>query len=422
MFQGGASSSASGGFLTTGGLPPPPGLPRLNLPAGLTGLHIPPPGLHLGAGSGLGLSSMSVLDGSMGGVPPGLAAAMKAGTLPSGLLRPPMMPPGFQMPGGMAGLAGLSGMPGMLRPPLPMPPMPPGVGGEGCLDWQRTMMLMQNPDLAGLYAQQEAIEYEQANMNNIEPEVIELASHFKLDNRMMRMLDEQLKKRRPNWQGGARQGANTFEDDIAALYQILKGAKNPADLLMVSIKQMAEGRFFGTNTPDKGVADAAKKYKLDAPAAMKLAEVLELRDDPAADLKKICKHLERSSRPSALVMMMLKDLKNGVAVKDPTHAAAVGSFAHEQELRRGGDDKDKRRSRSRGRGGGGGRSRSRGCGGRGRGERDGGDRGGGRGDRRRSFSPRREGGREGGREGRGGRRSPTPRRREGGDRRGRSRS
>eukprot|EP00971_Amphidinium_carterae_P213606 4239404-Amphidinium_carterae.1 len=30
------------------------------------------------------------------------------------------------------------------------------------------------------------------------------------------------------------------KDDVAAMYEILKGAKNPADLLMVSIRWMAE--------------------------------------------------------------------------------------------------------------------------------------------------------------------------------------
>lgn len=79
--------------------------------------------------------------------------------------------------------------------------------------------------------------------------------------------------------------------------------------LKVSIRWMERGVFRGTLTPNPAVekapfrgscasqvffffgkavrsdAQAAKKYKLDAPSACKLAEVLECRDDPDADLK-----------------------------------------------------------------------------------------------------------------------------------------
>merc|ERR1719510_1847635 len=164
------------------------------------------------------------------------------------------------------------------------------------------MMLAQNPDMGVNVTQQRAMEYEQekANSSSMEPEVIELAHHFNLTDRHARMLDEQLKKRN-----------NTYEDDIAAMYEILKGAKNPADLLMVSIRWMSEGIFRGTLMPNPDVEKAAKKYRLDAPSACKLAEVLESRSDPDSDLRKVCTHLERSNRPSALVMMMLRDLKSG---------------------------------------------------------------------------------------------------------------
>merc|ERR1719336_1136156 len=209
-------------------------------------------------------------------------------------------------------------------------------------DWQRYMMLY-NPDFAVNFTQQQALEYDQAKAKStsLEPEVIELAHHFNLTDRHARMLDEQLKKRN-----------NTFDDDIASMYEILKGAKNPADLLMVSIRWMAEGVFRGTQTPNPEVEKVAKKYKLDAPSACKLAEVLESRSDPDNDLRKICTHLERSNRPSALVMMMLRDLKSGNPVDESTKAPAIGSYLHKIELERA-----NRKSRSRGRGGG--RSRSR---------------------------------------------------------------
>jgi len=280
----------------------------------------------------------------------GLVATSQQQLVPAAPLPPaagsfkdmPMMlppPPGLMLPPGGPG-SQPPRLPGMLPPPR-LPGMPqPGVNFQ---DWQRMMMMTYNPDLAVNITQQQALEYDQekANCMNMEPEVIELAHHFNLTDRHARMLDEQLKRRN-----------NTYEDDIASMYEILKGAKNPADLLMVSIRWMAEGVFRGTQTPNPDVEKVAKKYKLDAPSACKLAEVLESRNDPDNDLRKICTHLERSNRPSALVMMMLKDLKSGNPIDESSKAPAIGSYLHKIELER-----SSRRSKSRGRGGG--RSRSR---------------------------------------------------------------
>lgn len=212
-------------------------------------------------------------------------------------------------------------------------------------------MINMNPDMAAInITQQRALEYEQekANATTIEPEVVELAHHFQLTDRHARMLDEQLKKRN-----------DTYEDDIAAMYEILKGAKNPADLLMVSIRWMAEGTFNGLDTPNPDVGKAAKKYKLDAPSACKLAEVLESRKDPDDDLRKLCSHLERSNKPSSLVMMMLKSLKQGNAIEDCKKPPAIGSYLHKAEMSKNDKERNSKRSRSRGRGGGGGGGRDR---------------------------------------------------------------
>mmetsp|Transcript_15567 Transcript_15567/g.36400 ORF Transcript_15567/g.36400 Transcript_15567/m.36400 type:complete len:419 (-) Transcript_15567:112-1368(-) len=265
----------------------------------------------------------------------------------NGLKEPPAgMPPAMMPPLGSAMVPPVQ--PGLLPPPG-LPGLPPLVPGSS-QDWQRMMTLYQNPELAVNFTQQQALEYEQekANSTKLEAEVLELQHHFNLTDRHARLLDEQLKKRN-----------NTFEDDVAAMYEILKGAKNPADLLMVSVRWMAEGVFRGTRTPNPEVEKVAKKYKLDAPSACKLAEVLEGRSDPDGDLRKVCTHLERSNRPSALVMMMLKDLKSGNPVEESTKTPAIGSYLHIQENKRAAE---RRRSRSRGRG----RSRSRPRGGRSR--------------------------------------------------------
>jgi len=170
--------------------------------------------------------------------------------------------------------------------------------------------------------QQVAAEYEQIKTAGIDPQVSELAEHFGLDERVTRLLDEEMKKRR-----------KTFEEDLQALWVGLEGAKNPAGMVMMRLKDMRNGIFRGMSAMGKKVQEYAKRYRLDTQAGIRLAEVLEQRPDPDGDLAKIAKHLERSNKPSSLVMMMLRDLRDGKPVKDPEYAAAIGSKLHEKELR-----------------------------------------------------------------------------------------
>merc|ERR1719277_2112324 len=151
---------------------------------------------------------------------------------------------------------------------------------------------------------------------------MEMAHHFNLDDKVIRALDQQMKQRK-----------TSYTEDMEALWVILEGARNPSGLLMVKVREMAEGVFRGLSTPEKDVADFARKFGLDAHASAKLAEVLSKRPDPKDDMEKLAKHLERSNKPSALMMLMLKDLREGKPVKDPNFAAAMGSAAHRRELK-----------------------------------------------------------------------------------------
>merc|ERR1719454_737916 len=101
---------------------------------------------------------------------------------------------------------------------------------------------------------------------------------------------------------------------------------------MIKLKDMRAGTFRGMTALGKTVQDFAKRYRLDAQAAVKLGEVLDKREDPEGDMIKIGKHLERSNKPSSLMMMLLRDLRDGKPVKEPEFAAAIGSKAHEKEL------------------------------------------------------------------------------------------
>lgn len=268
---------------------------------------------------------------------------------------PPLGVPGGLPPQGLPQQGQLC-VPAQGMLPLGVPPLgvpPPGVPGmpvgpEGVQQMQALIQqhMMAHPELVSQFTQQAAVEYEQAMANTVHPEVLELSHHFNLDDRAARALDQQMKRRK-----------TTFEDDLAALWEILEGARNPSGLLMVKVREMAEGIFRGYSCPEKDVSDFAKKFNLDIQASAKLAEVLARRGDPKEDMRRLAKHLERSNKPSALTMLMLKDMRNGLPIKDPEHQAAVGSLAHERELKK---DKDRRRGdRSRDRSRDRGRDRSR---------------------------------------------------------------
>lgn len=201
-------------------------------------------------------------------------------------------------------------------------------------------MFNQQAAVASQFTMHSAQAYEDTVPKEIPAEVKDLQKKFKLDDRITRDLDMQLRRRR-----------DSFDDDMTALWEIMEGARNPAGLLRVKIREMEEGSFRGTATPDRDVEELAKKFKLDAQAAAKLAEVLSKREDRKRDLRQIMKHLELSNRPSSLVMLMLKDLRSGINIKDPEYPAAVGSYAHKKGLqntrnRSRSRDKRKRRDRS----------------------------------------------------------------------------
>jgi len=209
--------------------------------------------------------------------------------------------------------------------------------------------------LAQMRFQQVAQEYEAVKSVGIRPEISELAEYHGLDDRATRALDEEMKKRK-----------DTFESDLQALWIGLEGSKNPSGMLMMKLKDMRMGTFRGMTALGKRIQDFAKKNRIDTQAAVKLAEVLENREDVDQDLSRLEKHLERSNKPSSLVMMMLRDLREGKPVKDPEYAAAIGSRVHEKEIKTSHKDRERSRSARRNRG----KDESRG----GRNDRDG-DRG-----------------------------------------------
>jgi len=184
----------------------------------------------------------------------------------------------------------------------------------------------QNPDIVSQMTRWAADAYDQAKMTGTDPQIAELCEHFGIDERAAKALNEEMRKRQA-----------TFKEDMEALWIGLEGARNPSGMLMLKVKDMMQGTFKGMSAMDKEVQDFARRYKLDAQAAIKLAEVMGNRgnlagNDYAGDMTKIGKHLERSNKPSALMMQMLKSLREGKPVKDPEYAAAIGSRVHEKDL------------------------------------------------------------------------------------------
>merc|ERR1712050_474367 len=148
----------------------------------------------------------------------------------------------------------------------------------------------------------------------------EFCQHFSIDERITRLLNDELHKRPDTWEG-----------DLLALWEIIETARVPAGLLMVKLKEMQAGTFVGKPKPDKEVEALCKKYKIDETATQRLAEVMAKRDDKKADLEKIDRHLRVSNKPSALVMMMLGKLRKGEEIGEPDHRVAVGSFEWEKK-------------------------------------------------------------------------------------------
>lgn len=195
----------------------------------------------------------------------------------------------------------------------------------------------------------------------VDPDVQELCDHYHVEDRHARRLSELMRNRQ-----------ETFEEDLAKLWDVLETARSPAGLLTVKMREMDEGTFVGKSKPDKELEAMGRKYKLDDQAVSKLADVLGRRKDTRKqDMEDLHKHLEISNRPSAMAMMLLGKLREGLPLGQPDRAPAPGSYRDRAERERardeGGDgsrdrgrrdrdrDRDRRRSRSRSRR----RSRSR---------------------------------------------------------------
>merc|ERR1712194_403641 len=152
------------------------------------------------------------------------------------------------------------------------------------------------------------------------PDVVELFDQYHIDPRHMERFLGLMDRRQ-----------DTFESDMLKLWELCEQARSPEGMLVSKMREMEKGIFIGKTVPDKELAAMSKKFKLDHEAESKLSDVMaKYAPDPRAEkLKELEKHLETSSRPSAMVMMSLKKLAEGVSLGTPS-AAAPGSWVDRQ--------------------------------------------------------------------------------------------
>merc|ERR1719352_1426052 len=130
----------------------------------------------------------------------------------------------------------------------------------------------------------------------VDPEIQELCDHYHIEDRHSKRLNWLMKSRHDTW-----------EADMARMWEVLERAREPAGLLTVKMREMEDGTFVGKLKPDSRMQALTKKFDLDDQAESKLMDVLSRYDEDKKSVyyKEVEAHLEVSNRPSAMVMMLL---------------------------------------------------------------------------------------------------------------------
>jgi len=168
-----------------------------------------------------------------------------------------------------------------------------------------------------------------------DPDIVELFDHFNIDPRHMDRFQGIMEKRK-----------DTFAGDMIKLWELCEQARSPEGMFVSKMREMEKGVFIGKTTPDAELLALSKKFKLDDEAESKLSDVLAKYDDERRReyMIELEKHLETSSRPSAMVMMSLKKLGEGLPLGRPG-PPAPGCYLDRQQR----ENRDRSRDRDRGR-------------------------------------------------------------------------
>merc|ERR1719350_1775511 len=136
-----------------------------------------------------------------------------------------------------------------------------------------------------------------------DPDIVELFDHFHIDPRHLSRFQTLMEKRE-----------ETFAGDMLKLWELMEQARSPEGMLVSKMREMECGTFIGKTVPDEALMELSQKFKLDNEAESKLSDVLAKYDPERRReyMRDIDKHLETSSRPSAMVMMFLKKMGEGI--------------------------------------------------------------------------------------------------------------
>merc|ERR1719491_2706394 len=129
--------------------------------------------------------------------------------------------------------------------------------------------------------------------NSPDPDIVELFDHFHIDPRHLSRFQTLMDKRE-----------GTFAGDMLKIWELMEQARSPEGMLVSKMREMECGTFIGKTVPDEELMVLSRKFKLDSAAESKLSDILAMYDTDRRReyMKDIDKHLETSSRPSAMVM------------------------------------------------------------------------------------------------------------------------
>mmetsp|Transcript_68165 Transcript_68165/g.121510 ORF Transcript_68165/g.121510 Transcript_68165/m.121510 type:complete len:339 (-) Transcript_68165:56-1072(-) len=139
----------------------------------------------------------------------------------------------------------------------------------------------------------------------LDPDIADLVDNFHISDDLARRLNKVMEGR-----------AETFENDVLTLWDVLERADNPNEALSEKVDDLAKGNFRARSKQHDDMVRLCEKYKLDETASKCLIDAMYVRErEPNSnvrrDLEQLAVHLEHSFAPSKLISMKLKEIRGG---------------------------------------------------------------------------------------------------------------
>eukprot|EP00746_Dinoflagellata_sp_MGD_P001358 gnl/MRDRNA2_/MRDRNA2_102547_c0_seq1.p1 gnl/MRDRNA2_/MRDRNA2_102547_c0~~gnl/MRDRNA2_/MRDRNA2_102547_c0_seq1.p1 ORF type:complete len:345 (-),score=58.34 gnl/MRDRNA2_/MRDRNA2_102547_c0_seq1:158-1192(-) len=175
----------------------------------------------------------------------------------------------------------------------------------------------------------------------IHPEIWGLCENYDIEERLARMLQEEMKNRFETW-----------DKDMKKLDMIMRHVKQPkkGGIFWAQIKAMKEGTWVPWEPPRAEIQKVIDKYSLDLDSREKLTDFLQKQEragmDWERDLWETEQRLMAARNPSMMALTMVVRLQQGLELP-PIKPMRKDDVLKHYDDRHGGRDRD-RRSRSRG--------------------------------------------------------------------------